>query len=288
MILTNKYGVPATIEAAVRNDSYSKGAADYSVTELLNPPRLTLLKQRNFDEIEEDVSERIWMLLGKSVHAILDAANVQNALQEERISCEIGGRKISGASDLYHDRTISDYKVTSAWTQVYGSRTAEWTEQLNYYAYLFRSIGFEVNRLEIVCIFRDWSASKALAGGDYPQSPIAVIPVDLWDFEMQEAGLISRIESLKENEMKRDSDLEECGPAEMWEKPAVYAVMKSGRKSSVRNFDSREEAHKFIEENPDKAKLSIQERPGARTRCESYCPVSAFCSQYKKYVEGKK
>ena len=69
--------------------------------------------------------------------------------QEERIFSEFCGRIISGASDLYTNKKISDYKVTSAWTQVYGSRTEEWTGQLNIYAYLFRSIGFEVNEIEV-------------------------------------------------------------------------------------------------------------------------------------------
>jgi len=29
----------------------------------------------------------------------------------------------------------------------------------------------------------------------------------------------------------------------------------------------------------------IETRPGERTRCKYYCPVSSFCQQYKLYTE---
>jgi hypothetical protein len=32
----------------------------------------------------------------------------------------------------------------------------------------------------------------------------------------------------------------------------------------------------------------IETRPGERTRCKYYCPVSSFCQQYKLYTEEQK
>ena len=44
MILTNKHNLPEAIVAAIMNDSYTKGDADISVTELLSPPQLRALR----------------------------------------------------------------------------------------------------------------------------------------------------------------------------------------------------------------------------------------------------
>ena len=43
---------------------------DYSVTQLLNPAKIIHLTNRHRNEIEDDVSERIWMLIGSAMHAI--------------------------------------------------------------------------------------------------------------------------------------------------------------------------------------------------------------------------
>ena len=75
MKLTNHFNLPDTFFQAVLNDKYSRGDAQYSATDLIRPPRITILSRRYWDEIEEDVSERIWALLGKAVHAILEATS---------------------------------------------------------------------------------------------------------------------------------------------------------------------------------------------------------------------
>jgi len=60
MKLTNNLRLPDPMVRAVGNDSYTKGDADISVTELLTPPQLRALRIKHHDEIVEDVSDRIW------------------------------------------------------------------------------------------------------------------------------------------------------------------------------------------------------------------------------------
>lgn len=69
---TNKGNFPEAIVKAITNDSYSKGDADFSVTELINPPQVKKLQKMHSQELVKDVSENIWMLLGTSVHSILE------------------------------------------------------------------------------------------------------------------------------------------------------------------------------------------------------------------------
>jgi len=101
MILTNKLGLPRSIENAVRNDPYSRGNADISVTGLIGPPRKRQLEIQFFDQITEDVSERIWALWGQIGHGILERAGDGDAIHEKRLFIERYGWIISGSFDRY-------------------------------------------------------------------------------------------------------------------------------------------------------------------------------------------
>jgi hypothetical protein len=280
--ITNHYNLPEAVVKAIRNDPYDAGDSHYTVTQIVQPPRITLLMKRHWDKVEEDAIDRLWALLGQTVHEILSRAATDNALQEERIFIEVLGRKISGAPDLYHgDGLLQDFKVTSAWTAVYGSRLDEWTAQLNLYAHLLRRAGFPVRALEVVCLYRDWSATQAEKSVDYPQQPMEIISIPVWREEFTAGFLEGRVEQLIASEDLPDDALPECTPKEMWEKPTTYAVMRTGRKSALRIFEAEDEALRMVVEGTG---THVEVRPGARVRCERYCPVSRWCSQYQAYL----
>ena len=74
----------------------------------------------------------------------------------------------------------------------------------------------------------------------------------------------------------------------MWERPEKFAVMKSAtHKRASRLLGSMEEAVTWAEDplNGMGAKHVIEHRPGKRVRCEDWCEVAPFCSQYKEYTE---
>ena len=281
MQITNNHNLPDAIVNAIRNDPYDSGGSDYTVTQLIQPVRITHLTKRHWSDLSEDAMDRLWVLLGQTIHAILERADADNALQEERVFTQSLGRRISGAADIYHgDGVIQDFKVTSAWTAVYGSRAADWERQLNLLAHLFRSIGLPVRALEIICLYRDWSAVQALNSKDYPRQPMHVIPVRLWPEEQAELYLKARVALLIGDEVAEDGGLSECTSEEMWEKHTTWAVMKNGRKRAVRVLDSEDAALRMI---ADGAGMHVEKRPGRRVRCEEYCPVNAWCSQYRDY-----
>ena len=74
MKLTNEYGAPDEIVRAIQNDSYTKGGADFSVTELIKPPQIRRLWSEHEEDISVDVSDEMFKLLGTAVHRILDSA----------------------------------------------------------------------------------------------------------------------------------------------------------------------------------------------------------------------
>jgi hypothetical protein len=60
--ITNKHNVPETLMALATKEYYSKGKADFSVTEIISPPRIQRLRKKHFDEIEQDVADMLWSL----------------------------------------------------------------------------------------------------------------------------------------------------------------------------------------------------------------------------------
>ena len=199
MKYTNIHNLPESLVNCIENDTYYLNQADpniISVTTLISEPKIRQLKVRHWNEIEEDISDKIWILLGQSVHSILDRVNIDNSLKEERITVDVNGIKISGKSDLFYKETILDYKVTSVWSIIYNPEgKKEWEEQLNCYAWLYRKLGFTVKGLKIIGILRDWSMRDLRKSKkNYPKIPVSVIDIQLWSEEEQEAFIKERIE----------------------------------------------------------------------------------------------
>jgi len=278
MILTNKLNLPQSIVSAVMKDEYNKGDAEISVTGLLKPPRQAVLEKQYQNEITEDVSTRMWSLLGQSVHTILERAN-RTAIAERRLSMEIEGWQVSGGMDLYEeDNTLIDYKITSVHKLLQGD-LEDWARQLNSYAVLLRHHGHEAKKLQVVAILRDWSKMEAKRNPDYPQAQVVNISIPLWEPDKAIAFMRERVILHQQARVK----LPECTPEERWTRPDVWAVMKLGRKSAVKLCPNQTEA---LEMACTDKKLYVAHRPGMSVRCESYCGVLPFCTEGQKHIQS--
>jgi hypothetical protein len=282
--LTNKLGLPSPLVEAIRNDAYHSGDADYSITTLLQPPRVVALKRAHEHEMEEDASDRIYSLQGQSVHTILeragDALRAEGWVPERRLFMEVLGKKISGQLDLYHpDGHLWDWKLVSVYKVLKGL-PPEYEQQVNAYGALLRANGDKFETAKIGAILRDWSKMEAKREADYPQQQVAVMPVPIWTPEKALAFLEERVrlhEAAKEK-------LPECTPEERWARPTKFAVMKKGGKRAVKLLDTYEDAQALAEglTKGTGVSHSVEHRPGESIRCESYCLAARFCSQWKK------
>lgn len=274
MTLTNKLGLPAPIVRAVSNDPYSRGRSDFTVTQLVGPPRLRVLRKRHAGEITEDVADRIYSLIGQSVHTILERAAMEGALAEKRLYMDVDGLAISGQLDhyLFVDGTLSDYKVTSQWADL---EKPDWLMQLNFLALLLQENGYTVNKLEIAAIFRDWSKTRAKNDPDYPQLPVALAPFPLWSAADALATMKERIAIHRAAEI----ELPECTDEERWYRDAQWAVMKPGNKRATALFPLKGQADADAV-NRGKQYV-VERRPGINVRCENYCDAADFCTQWR-------
>lgn len=236
MKITNKYSLPLAFVRAVENDSYNKGDADFSVTQLLSPARLEALKEKHRDELTEDCKDRVWSLLGQSVHGILERSARPGDLVEKRFFAEFNGVKISGQIDLLdQEGVLSDWKVTKAWafSKKGGSgKKPEWVAQLNMQLELLRQNGLDAKALQIVGILKDFDAKKSGENG-YPALEIVQAEIPMWEREKTQVFIKDRIVA---HMFANKDQLPKCTSAETW----------------------------------------------GGNRCQGYCPVAKFCSQYQE------
>jgi hypothetical protein len=286
MKLTNKYNLPQTFVNVLNRPTYTKGKAHLSATEIINSPRIVQLKKIHWDNLEEDVADKVWAIFGTAVHAVLELGKDDHHIIEQRLHANVDGWDISGAIDLQRVEDdgiiVADYKTTGAWSVM--NDKPEWEQQLNIYAWLVEKVKkVPVKKVEIIAIIRDWSRKDAEKKEGYPKAPIETINVPLWTFEQRENFIKERIQ-LHSNALfaaETSDDLPECSPSEMWEKPAFWAVRKIGNKRATAVFDTEDKALAKIEELGKG--YEIEFRPGERTRCANFCQVRDFCGQWKEY-----
>jgi hypothetical protein len=286
VIITNKFNLPQTFVNIMKRPTYSKGRAHLSATEIINSPRIVLLRKKHEDKIESDVTEMVWSIFGTAIHGVLEHGKDENHLVEERISTSLDGWNISGAIDLQivnedGSITINDYKTCAAWSVM--NEKIDWEYQLNIYAWLVEKVKqVPVTKLEIVAVIRDWSRRDAATKQNYPDAPIKVIPINLWPFEQREQFIQDRI-TLHSNalfESETGEELPPCTPDEMWEKQTTYAVKKDGAARAKSVHATFQEATMALP--PSGYKIEV--RQGERTRCANFCSVRNFCSQWEEYV----
>lgn len=286
MKLTNKHNLPQAMYRAIANDPYTF-TGNISVTQLIQPPRIRQLKIRHETELEEDITDKLWTLMGSAVHYVLERAEEKQApdLQEIRIEKDFGEWKVSGQADLWESPdSLYDYKFTSVWA-VIGEPKKDWVEQLNMLAHLYRYAGFEINNLYIMAILRDWSKNRARQGGDYPRIGAKKVIIPLMPDKDVEALIMERILLHKKAESLEDTRLPLCTEEERWSRKDQFAIMKNENKRATKLCDSKEEAEKYLSnltsKDTLKNKYSIILRKGENIRCENYCIVKDFCNQYK-------
>src|SRR5215472_16798226 len=97
MNLTNELNLPEPLVEAVRRDPYDRGDSDFTVSELVSPPRIVQLRRKHSGQFTEDASDRIFSLFGQAIHIILERSAGERYLVEERFSLKYpDGTRVSG------------------------------------------------------------------------------------------------------------------------------------------------------------------------------------------------
>lgn len=283
MKITNKHKLPTPIVNALSKDTYTRGNSHRSVTQLIDSPRIRILTEKHWEDLEEDVSSKLWSVLGTAVHSMFEDADQGDSISEERLFVDVDGWTVSGAIDLQDADGPSDYKCTSVWSVIYEKK--EWAYQLNAYAWLMRHAKGQISKqLKIIAVMRDWKGREAQSNADYPQSPIAEIRIPLWSESEQDRYMSERIKLHQDAEYANltGDKLPHCTDGERWMRPPQYAVKKGNNKRATRVLDTQEEAEGYIRSKFPTGGAHIEHRPGEPIRCAAnWCRVADFCDQWQ-------
>lgn len=282
MKITNNTGLPEPVFQALTRNDYSRGKSNRSVTQLIDSPRVRILRKEHEHDITEDAADMLWSVLGTAVHKMFEETDLDLHIVEERLYAEYENWVISGAIDLQKresdgSTTLIDYKCTSVWSVIHGK--PEWELQLNFYAWLvMESKNQVVSDIKVCAVLRDWQRKKAELDSSYPQAPIVMVDIPVWDAWRQDAYVKDRVRLHQAAEFDRltGADLPPCSDEERWRKPDVFARRKAGTKRAIKLYDALDDAEADLKEGEE-----IEVRKGAFVRCEgNWCRVAQFCDQW--------
>jgi len=283
MKITNKMNLPeALVKACTVRKHNDPGRL--SATTLLTGTKQILLRDRHWDRLEEDVSERFWAVIGTAIHSVLEDEGADE-FAEEFISYDVDGIIVTGRIDNYNMKTgvLSDYKSVSVW-KIKFQDFEDWRKQGLIYAWLLRKNRIEVKTCRFVALIKDHSKRDAKRDSSYPQLPMYV-----YEFEVTEEALAeietfikAKVAEYKQYLEAEDNEIPPCSAKERWEKPTKYAVRKEGRKNAVRVLDNSDEAEKLAADLG--AGHSVEVRPGESVRCTEYCSCCEYCDFYHNNV----
>ena len=282
MKITNKLGLPqAMVEAVSTSEHNAEG--NLSATTLLKSIREIVLAKRHWNELEDDVSNRVWSIFGQAVHKVLER-ETETSFTEEFLKVNLGSVNITGRIDSYdmQDHKVTDYKTCSVW-KIKFNDFSDWEKQGLIYAWLLKKNGFECKSCEFIAMLKDHSATEARRDPSYPQLPIYVYRFDITDEKLKEIEnyIGAKVKAYIEAINLADEDLPPCTDEERWASPNKWAVMKEGRKTAIRLLDSEDEAKAYIDNNQLDKKHYIEFRAGASRKCQDYCSVCQFCDFWK-------
>jgi len=211
------YPLPVVRWLAKQHDDhgsrYGFDGLGFSVTELVAPIQVTMLKRRHEVYVQPD--DGIKSALGTLMHYAIEMGTPVNDttwLREHKMVREVDGVGIGGTADLIRMNHGSDYKLTAGYSVKKmldkgvreGSPDYFW--QGNIYSWLYGGAA----SWELVCVTRDHTSRTK-------HRPIEVINVPLLPLDKVEAYVRERVALLESASTLPDGLLYECSDEETWQ-----------------------------------------------------------------------
>jgi len=284
------------------------------VTALIDPMRLTALRKRYNKVVDRDPMTLVGALIGTGIHELFESRLKTVAVYNPKYVLERSVQDIVRVNDrdlfitgrfdiLYDQKHMTDIKSCSTWKKIFSPKHEDWTLQQNLYAYLLHRRGVDVETLNVLAVYKDWSEGNAARDRSYPQTQVENIPLPLWDFNETGQILQRLVQQHVDCEEISDDDLPECPAEDRWERfpgggTCQHAIMSSTKaKRADRVFGaSLEEVFEYVKERqagriPRKKPLPktafIEVRHAQRKRCEKYCAFNTYCNHYQTYLQKK-
>ena len=281
MKVTNNLHLPEAFVNAVSVERHNK-SGQYSATTLNKGVKEIILQERYWEQFTTDAADNVWAVFGTAVHAILEK-NGDGNFHEEKFDIGVSNSRVTGVVDSYDMERgiINDWKTASVYKVMKGD-FADWRKQGLTYAWLLKQNGLDVRRCRFIALLKDHSKSKAKFDATYPQSPVFVYEFEVTPEELEQTGerITQKVIAIEAAEKMGDDDIAPCSAEERWADPEKFAVMKNGRKTAVRVFDTQADADACAGELGNSH--YVEHRPAISRKCGDYCLCKDFCNFYQQ------
>lgn len=284
MKLTNKHNLPQPLVNLAEKRLYTRGKSDISATQIIDSPRVVVMRQAHEPDIVEDVADGLWALMGTMFHKVAEEGADENHLAEQRLFLEVEGWTISGGIDIQlrgkNSCTIADWKFTSDWA-VNNFEKNKWADQLDVYAHLVREVkGWNVDGAQIWAFIRNWDYHKTKRDQNYPKIQFKRIDIPLRSPEEAKEFVISRVKMHQAADLDYTlgAKLPLCTDEDRWAKKGRWYAKKPENKRPSYWGDTKEEVERKLN---GKEGYDIVFEEGEMTRCQrNFCGVAQYCDQF--------
>ena len=284
MKVTNNLRLPEAFVKAVSVERHNK-AGCYSATTLNKGTKEIILQERHWEEFTTDASDNVWAVWGVAVHELFEKIQDDN-FHEEKFDIEVSQSHVTGIVDSYdmEKGIINDWKTASVYKVMYADFD-DWYKQGMTYAWLLTQSGLDVKRCRFIALLKDHSKSKAKIDKNYPPSPVFVYEFEVTPEDLDVTGkrIYAKVCEIEKAENLSDDEIAPCTAEERWADNDKWAVMKNGRKSAVRVFDTKIDAERCVKEMGNNH--YVEHRPAISKKCGEYCLCKDFCNFYKSQQE---
>jgi len=307
----NRSNVPLSMAVFLATDNYDYEPGVISVTKLIKPLRQIILAGRvPAAEAKVDIAGLVKSRMGQAIHDSIEQAWLKNYKQsmkdlgypekviarvrvnpdpktvkdgdipvylEQRKYREVFGKKVSGKFDMVADGRVEDFKTTSTFTWVNGTKDADYRLQGSLYRWLAPDIITD-DTMAINFLFTDYMPARATNDPKYPQSPTPQKLIPLMSLDETDAFVKNKLRVIETFKDAPEEDLPLCSNDELWQKPPVWKYYKNPQKlgRATKNFEDKQEAYNRLA--ADGGKGVVIEQPGEVQACK-YCPAFPVCSQ---------
>jgi hypothetical protein len=287
MRYTNDHNIPKAMFNAATHESYVlKG--DISASSLGKSVQQVQLLKRFDDQIVVDASTRLWAMLGRAMHNLVEDHSPDEFVTEQTLKTTVLDWVVCGTPDVWIPATkaIEDYKVTAV--AAMSRAKEEWVAQLNTYRWLIaKELGIKTKSMTIHAMLRDYNMWELFKNKDYPLIPFQSREIEELSLGQVEAAVHVHVLRHQKGEGYNDKDIPRCNDNDLWKDPPTFAVKKVGGSRAINGgvCDTAEQAEAlaYMKEKEGKAKYFVEHRPSMAKRCH-YCDARCICEQYKELV----
>lgn len=322
MKLTNQYDIPLPLQIWLLADDYDfiNNPKYISATNLLKPIKSIILSKRatNIPNVSEDISSYISRRLGTSIHSAIENSWVnhyksafkllnlpeskvnlirinpeQGTLKEKEIPVyleqrsmkEVNGYTIGGKFDMVLNGELNDFKSTSTFSYMKGSKVKDYILQGSIYRYLNQD-KVTSDYIVINYIFTDWSKLKTYQDPEYPKIAVLAKKYPLKSIKDTEEFIKTKLALIDKYMNEPEENIPECNDEDLWRGETVYKYYTNPTSTrSTKNFDSIEEANAYLLSKGNKG--IIKTVSGSPRRC-LYCNAFCLCKQRQKYFNDNR